>query len=229
MSLFIRGGYFSLRAHFEKIYDKLVINYHSKNSNSSYAVKVVKEYFKNANFIVFLDGHFDNQLINDDIISTDLKISIPKEEYEDVLRQFYEVGADVYEATDFESSVSISGDASVSLGGLTFSIRLLDTSKEMINSKRFSKTFDGYLKEYISIPTNYLNLCYKKVNENIYVETPEYMFVDAINSGKPIDYIEAFTLKNSVNMKKVSQIRSKIDYNVVRTKEEKRNGLQKIS
>ena len=70
-----------------------------------------------------------------------------------------------------------------------------------------------------------LDLCFEDFNEEIKIETPEFAFLYAIEGNCASDFIKAMDLKDIVNFKKFNRIK------IIRKdiKEEKKNGLQKIS
>lgn len=229
LSIFFKSVYSGLKGEFEKIYKILLDESGFERVNANYkTVDFVREYFERANYITLLDGHFDNYELGEGLKCYRFKIGIPIEQLEIVLEEFYELGAEVYEGTTKQDLANINCDAIVSFNGLTFEIRTYMKQKEdMIETEKYFKTFNGLMHETIQLSPNMVKDCFETSKGSTLIETPEFMFIDAITGGTAFDYIEAMILKNRINLKKISFIKSRINRDVEMESEEKQNGFQK--
>lgn len=86
-------------------------------------------------------------------------------------------------------------------------------------------TQNGETKCLHSTIESNLDLCFEDFNQRIKIETPEFAFLYAIEGNCASDFIKAMDLKDIVNFKRFNRIK------IIRKdmKEEKKNGLQKIS
>lgn len=229
LSIFFKTIYSGLKGEFEKLYKLLGEEIFTNQGNIKFkTLDFVREYFEDANYSAILDGHFDNYILADGYKCNRFKICIPKDQIETVLEEFYEIGADVFEGASVRDSANIGCDAIVYFNGLTFTIRTYSENKDgIIMIDRYYRSYDGIIHEYIELPSIVVEDCFEDTKGSTLIETPEYMFIDAIYGGTALDYIEAMTLKNKINLKKVAFIKSRMGFTIKREKEEKSNGLQK--
>ena len=213
--------YVNLRNEFEGI--KLIAYQSIQNFSKLDDFKLaLKKRFSSYKFSVLFDSFFEN-----DIITDRLKIYVPIDKKDNVLFELYSMQADIYENIKYQKNVH-SDIFAVFNGKLLLDIYLYDISKE--GNLTIRKCFVDNQKINVvetEILSSGISLCFKDYENNSKIETLEFAFINAIDGDSAVDFINAMSLKNIINLKKIDSLRLKIYHKTI--EEGKSNGLQKIS
>lgn len=224
--------YHTCKEYFNELLQEAIDMISDDITYNDYFTSNIYLYFKQLNYPVYLDGVMNPKDNNKGVFSNKIRVIIPEELSDKVLRDMYGKGASIYENgdpaaksdniifTDFDALLYFSNGFEMDI-----SYYSVDSKNNLVTKKYQIDDEGNSVVSYNTFNEIKQSLCFNKIpNSNLYIDTLEFEYVRACKNGTNYDFIRLMSIKDKVNRKKVAAIRSYDNIELLK-KENKNYGL----